>query len=273
MSHLVASVAVLVAFLAAACSSGLAAPSAAPSATPSTDRVELSVFGAASLKDVLAAVRSAYEATLPGTTLTIVADSSSTLRTQIERGAPADLFLSADRQNPQALAEAGLTDGDPVDFARNRLTIIVPADDPAGIAGPADLARSGIKIIAAGDGVPITAYARAVVGNLATLPGYPPDFATSYASNVVSREENVKAIVAKIELGEGDAALVYVTDAMASSGVKAVEIPPEANMQATYAGVVIEASPHPVQAHAFLAWLTGPDGSAILRSFGFQPLT
>ena len=227
---------------------------------------------AASLKDVLAAVRTAYEAAIPGTKLTIAADSSSTLRTQIEQGAPADLFLSADRQNPQALVDAGLTDGDAVDFAGNRLTMIVPADDPADLASPTELARPGVKVIAAGDGVPITAYARDVVARLAALPGYPVDFAAGYAANVVSKEENVKAVVAKIELGEGDAALVYLTDALASSGVRTIEIPPDANVEVWYAGVVVKASAHPVQAHAFLAWLAGPDGASILRTFGFQPL-
>lgn len=269
--RLVASAAVLA--LAAACSSGLAAPSATPSATPSIELFELSIFGAASLKDVLAAIRTAYEAAVPGATLTIAADSSSTLRTQIEQGAPADVFLSADRQNPQALADAGLTDGDAVDFAGNQLTIIVPADDSADIASPADLARPGIKIIAAGDGVPITLYAREVVARLAASPGYPVDFAARYSANVVSKEENVKAVVAKIELGEGDAAIVYVTDAGASSRVTTVEIPPEANVRASYTGVVVKASAQPAQARAFLDWLVGPEGAAILTSFGFQSPT
>ena len=95
--------------------------------------VELTVFGAASLKNALDAVKAAYEAAVPGTTLTIATESSATLRTQIEQGAPADLFLSADAKNPQTLAAAGLTDGPPVDFAGNTLTMIVPADNPAGI--------------------------------------------------------------------------------------------------------------------------------------------
>ena len=233
--------------------------------------VELTVFGAASLKDPLTALAAAYEAAVPGTTLTIATDSSSTLRTQIEQGAPADLFLSADQKNPQTLVDAGLGDGPAVDFAGNTLTVIVPADNPARIASPADLARPGVKVVAAGDDVPIAKYAGQAVAKLATLPGYAADFAQAYAANIVSREQNVKAVVAKIELGEGDAAIVYITDAEASKSVATIAIPDAANVPATYAGVVVAASTKHAQAHAFLEWLAGPAGGAILARFGFLP--
>lgn len=233
--------------------------------------VQLTVYGAASLKDVLAAVEVAYQAVVPGSTLTIAIDSSSTLRTQIEEGAPADVFLSADERNPQALVDASLSDGTAVAFARNLLTIIVPTDNPAGIATPADLAAAGVKIIAAGEKVPITTYAGQVIANLARDPTYPTGFAEAYAENVASKEENVKAVVAKIELGEGDAAIVYTTDAIAAAGVATVDIPARANVAATYAGVVVGASHRLAEAHAFLGWLVGPAGQATLAGFGFLP--
>jgi molybdate transport system substrate-binding protein len=236
---------------------------------PST-AVQLSIYAAASLKDALVAVSDAYETERPGTTLVSATDSSSTLRTQIEEGAPADVFLSADETNPDRLVEAGLVDGHALAFAGNRLTIIAPADNPAGIETPADLARPGVRIIAAGDAVPITRYAQQVVDNLAADPSLAPGFAEAYAANVASREENVKAVAAKIELGEGDAAMVYVTDALAASDVAIVEIPPFANVRATYAGVVVGASPRVEAAHAFLDWLAGPEGVAILARFGFE---
>lgn len=261
---------IAIAGLTAGCSAGLAVRSA-PLGSASREAVDLLVFGAASLKDVLAAVETAYEAAVPGTTLTIATDSSSTLRTQIEQGAPADIFLSADRHSPKALSDAGLAAGNIVDFADNRLTIIVAAGDPAAIASPAGLARPGVKIIAAGDEVPITTYAREAVARLVALPGYPADFAEAYAANVVSKEQNVRAVVAKIELGEGDAAIVYATDANTSSALKVIEFPSEANISATYAGIVVKASAHPAQAHAFLDWLAGPGGAAILATFGFLP--
>lgn len=240
-----------------------------PADSSSTATVELTVYAAASLRDAMAAARTAYEAVTPGIRLTIATDSSATLRTQIEQGAPADVFLSADRQNPQVLVDAGLADGDARVFAANALTVIVPLDNPAGITSPADLARADVTIVAAGDEVPISGYARQVVARLATLPGYPGDFATAYAANVVSKEENAKAVVAKIELGEADAAIVYATDARSSKAVRTVAIPPEANVTASYAGVVVKAAPHPAEAHAFLDWLAGPEGAAILTGFGF----
>jgi molybdate transport system substrate-binding protein len=231
----------------------------------------LTVLGAASLKGALETAEAAYEAAVPGTTLTFSTDSSSALRTQIEQGARADVFLSADSTNPQKLVDAGLAAGDPVPFAGNALTIIVPTDNPAGIASPADLASAGVKIVAAGDEVPITKYADQLVGNLAGLDGYPADFAARCAANVVSREDNVKAVVAKIELGEGDAGIVYVTDAKASTRVETIGVPDEANVLVTYAGVVVKASEHAEAARTFLDWFAGPRGQAILAEFGFLP--
>jgi len=235
-------------------------------------RVALTVYAASSLKGALGAARTAYEAAFPGIALTIATDASSTLRTQIEQGAPADLFLSADQSNPKKLVDAGLTDGPAVDFAGNRLVLIVPTANRAGISTPADLARPGVKIVAAGADVPITTYAAQVVASLAALPGYPAGFAAAYDANVVSKEDNVKAVVAKLELGEGDAAIVYVTDARASSRVRPVEIPATADVPVTYAAVVVKASTQGAAARAFMAWLAGPDGQAVLATFGFLPL-
>jgi molybdate transport system substrate-binding protein len=244
---------------------------AACTAGPATQATDLTIFAAVSLKGALDKAKPAYEASHPGLTLTVSTDSSSALETQIEQGAPADVFLSADEANPRKLVSGGFAGGDPVAFAGNQLTIIVPADNPAGLNSPADLARSGSKVIAAGDAVPITAYATQLVDNLARDPGYPPGFAAAYADNIVSKEDNVKAVVAKIELGEGDAGIVYVTDAAASTKVKTIGVPDAANVRATYAGVVVKASPNSEAAKAFLDWFAGPDGQAILSSFGFLP--
>ena len=264
-------------FVIGACSSSGAstaptsAPSVAPSEAPSVTPVALTIYGAASLKGALDATKPVYEAAHPGVTLTISTDASSTLETQIEQGAPADVFLSADTKNPQTLVDKGLAVAPAVNFASNKLTVIVPIANPAGIKTPADLARSGVKIIAAGDAVPITKYANQLVANLARLPGYPANFDAAYHANIVSKEDNVKAVVAKLELGEGDAAIVYVTDAQASTKAASIDVPDAANVLATYAGVVVKASPNPAAAQAFLTWFAGPDGQAILRAFGFLP--
>ena len=220
---------------------------------------------------MLAKAKTAYETATPGVTLTISTNSSAALETQIEQGAPADVFLSADTTNPAKLVTKGLASGDPVPFATNVLTVIVPTANPGKIESPADLGGSGIKIIAAGDAVPITKYASQLVANLAKQPGYPPDFVARYAANVVSREDNVAAVVAKVGLGEGDAAVVYVTDATTSTKVTAIAVPAGANVVAAYAGVVVKASRQSAAATAFLTWLAGPDGQAILAAARFLP--
>lgn len=247
--------------------SASAEASKAPSVTPAA----LTIFGASSLKGALADVKTAYETANPGTTLTVSTDSSAALETQIEQGAPTDVFLSADASNPKKLVDGGFASGDPVAFAGNKLTIIVPKGNPAGIASPKDLAKPGLKIIAAGDEVPITKYATQLVKNLSGLAGYLANLQTAYAANVASKEDNVKAVVSKIELGEGDAGIVYVTDAAASDKVDTVDVPDEANVPATYDGVVVKASANQDAAAAFLNWLAGPDGQAILAKFGFLP--
>jgi len=244
---------------------------ATPAASGGAPAASLTIYGAASLKAALAQVQTTYEAANPGTTLTISTDSSATLETQIEQGAPADVFLSADTSNPQKLVDKGLASGSVVTFAGNLLTIIVPKTNPAGITSPADLAKAGVKVIAAGDTVPITKYATQLVANLAQQPGYPAAFAAKYAANIVSKEDNVSAVVSKIALGEGDAGICYVTDAKTSTDVLTIAVPAAANVPATYGGVVVKASANQAAATAFLAWLAGPDGQAILASFGFLP--
>jgi molybdate transport system substrate-binding protein len=149
----------------------------------------------------------------------------------------------------------------------------VPSDNPAGVLIPADLAKPGVKIVAAGDAVPITTYATQLVDNLAKESGYPADFAATYASNVVSEEDNVSGIVTKVELGEGDAGIVYVTDAAGSDSVATIDVPDRANVQATYGGVVVKASADQEAAAAFLAWLAGREGQAVLAELGFLPPT
>jgi molybdate transport system substrate-binding protein len=248
---------------------GNAAASGAPVPPTSVGPSAVTVFGAASLKGALEQLKAAYESGRPGTTLTISTDSSAALEIQIEQGAPADVFLSADVTNPQHLVDKGLADGAAVDFAGNVLTIVVPTDNPGGLTTPADLSKSGVKVIAAGDDVPITKYATQVVDLLARQPGYPADFAAAYAANVASKEDNVKAVIAKVELGEGDAGIVYATDARASGRVATIAIPPAASVAAVYAGVVVKGSPNLAAAHAFLDWMTGAEAQLILAQLGF----
>ena len=158
-----------------------------------------------------------------------------------------------------------------MNFAGNVLTIITPGSGTPVVTTPMDLGKSGVKVVAAGDAVPITKYATQLVANLAKLPGYPPNFVEAYNKNIVSKEDNVKGIVAKIEVGEGDAGIVYVTDATAATKVRVVDVPAEANVPATYAQVAVKASKNLAGANDFMGFVTSPAGQAILAKYGFKP--
>jgi molybdate transport system substrate-binding protein len=249
--------------IAASCSTGPSTGASKPAAQPVT------VLAASSLRAAFAAAGRAYQASHPGTSVSFGFDASSALRTKIEQGAPADLFASADVTNAQKLVDDGYAIGPPQPFAGNRLAIVVPLDNPALIQTPADLAKPGVRVVAASEGVPITAYATQLIARLAGQAGYPGGYATKVAANVASREDNVAAVVAKVAIGEGDAGIVYGTDALASPRLKEVPIPTGANVSVTYAAVVVKTSSRTDAALAFLAWLRGSTGQATLARFGF----
>jgi len=229
---------------------------------------QLTILAASSLSTSMADLTTAWKQTHPQTNLVSSTGSSAALRTQIEQGAPADVFLSADTSNPQALVDEGRAIRLTI-FTTNSLVVIVPSANPATITSPADLGRSGVCVIAAGVDVPITTYAEKVAANLSSQPGYGSDFATRYDANVCSREDNVGAVVSKISLGEGDAAIVYATDAESATSVTTIQLPAAANVIATYGGVVVKASTDVFTASDFLTWLVGPDGQAALAAHGF----
>jgi molybdate transport system substrate-binding protein len=253
-----------VAAIAAGCSGSAPAPAAASGSAGG-----LTVYAAASLTASFKELAAAYEAKT-GTAVTLSFDSSATLESQIEQGAPADVFASADTTNPKKLVDAGLAAGAAITFAGNVLTIIVPASGSTAVASPADLAKAGVKVVGAGDSVPITKYAMQLIANLARQPGYPAGFADAVTKNIVSKEDNVKGVITKVELGEGDAGIVYVTDAKASNKVRQVDVPADANVPATYAAVAVKASKNATRAADFLAWLSGADAQAILARYGFS---
>lgn len=182
-----------------------------------------------------------------------------------------DLFLAADVTTPKALVDAGLAEGPPFPFAQNELAVVVPAANPAAITSPVDLARPGVKVIAAGEAVPITAYAAGLIVDLGQRPGYPAGYADAYEANVVTREDNVAGVVAKISLGEGDAAIVYQTDAMAADDVRVIPIPDGVTTRTTLAGVVVGEAGRSAGGEAFFDWLRGPEGQGILTRYGFLP--
>lgn len=241
---------------------------AAPlSATASLPPGELTVFAAASLADVLDDLQSAWLQDAPGVPLTASFDASSVLAAQIAEGADVDVFLSADMTRPTELAEAGLTSGQPVTFARNSLTVVVPRQSQA-VTSAFDLATPGIRLVATATGVPIARYAEAAVTQLAALTLDPDAFTRAVEANVVSREDNVRAALAKVELGEADAAIVYATDARASEHVREVPFPDAVAVTAEYGGVQVSDE---AAAAAFMAWISGPRGTGVLTEAGFLP--
>ena len=234
-------------------------------ATPS----QLTVLAASSLQTSLGDLSAAWTTSHPNTTLLTSTGATSALRTQVEQGSPADVLLGADMTNAQALVDEEDAIGPVSPFATNVLTVIVPASNPKGIQTPADLAKPGVCVIAAGMSVPINEYAEQLVANLAQRPEYGASFATGYEANVCSREDNVGAVVNKVSLGEGDAAIVYVTDAEAGQNLEQIAVPADSNVLATYGGVVTTGSPKASEAADFLTWLRGPAGQAVLHAHGF----
>ena len=239
----------------------------AAGAGPRSER--LVVYAAASLVQVFSVLADRYESRYPGVSVVLSFDSSAALRARIDQGAPADVLAAADAENPRRLVEARLAAGEVIVFARNRLAIVVPSDNPGGIERPADLARAGVRIVAAGEEVPITAYVAQLLVRLGRESGAPADFGTRVQKNVVSREDNVRSVLAKVELGEADAGIVYATDARSSRRVRTIPIPASANVSATYTAVAVGRSTNLARAVDFVRWLAGPEARRLLVESGF----
>jgi molybdate transport system substrate-binding protein len=213
---------------------------------------DLTVFAAASLRDVFDELEVRWEASHPGAELVVAHDGSNILAAQIAEGAAADVFVSADLKRPRQLVAAGHAAGVAVPFVRNRVTLVAPLGDDR-VQTPGDLAVPGTRIVAAGPGVPITHYADQILAQLAETMPDPVAFAEDVAANIVSREDNVRAALAKVELGEGDAAMVYRTDALSSDGVRVVPLPAQIDVTAEYGAVQVSDRP---EAAVFVDWLS-----------------
>lgn len=185
-------------------------------------------------------------------------DASSSLISQIRDGAPADVVASADEATMAELAGAGLVLGDPTVFARNKMGIVVKPDNPAGVTGLADLTRLDVVSLCASD-APCGMYSDRILATAGvTIP-----------TGRITRGQNVKATLAAVAEGDADAAIVYVTDA--TEAVDLVEIPDAQNAFATYPIAVLASSTNPEAAQAFVDFVVGPAGQAILRDAGFLP--
>ncbi|RGC65466.1 Molybdate-binding periplasmic protein precursor [Micromonospora sp. MW-13] len=233
-----------------------------PSAGGAGDGVRgpVTVFAAASLTESFTRLGTEFETAHPGTTVTFSFAGSSALATQVNQGAPADVFAAASPATMRAVTDAGNADGSPVTFARNQLVIAVPKGNPRSVSGLADLARSGTKVALCAPQVPCGAAARTAL-DAAGVPLTP-----------VTLEQDVKGALSKVRLGEVDAALVYRTDATAAaSEVDAVEFPESAEAVNDYPIVVLRQAGNPAAAREFVAYVRSDRGRAALSAAGFQP--
>lgn len=229
----------------------------------------LTVLAAASLDRVFPEMATEFSKAHPGVTVRFSFAGTDALVAQIEQGSPGDIFAGASAKYGDQLFEERFVDR-PRAFATNRLVVIVPPANPAGIASPEDLSKPGIKLVVGAETVPAGIYTRKVLANLDAL--YGPSYSQAVLANIVSDEDNVEGVLTKVRLGEADAGFVYLTDAEAVGGaVRAVQLPSEAQAVATYPIAVIRSSAHRAAARRFESFVLGPIGRRLLADAGFGP--
>jgi len=249
-------------------------PTAIPTEVPPTTTPEprtLTVFAAASLTDAFGDIGQAFEAANPGVTVKFNFAGSQTLRTQIEQGANVDVFASANIKEMDTLvAGKFIAENSAQVFLTNQLVVILPASNPAGLKELADLGKSGIKLVLAAKEVPVGNYSLQVLDKLDAKLG--AGFKDKVLANIVSYENDVKQVVAKIQLGEADAGIVYLSDTVAAPELQKIDIPAENNVVAKYPLAALTASKQPEVAQTFIAYVLSTDGQATIKKWGFLPV-
>jgi molybdate transport system substrate-binding protein len=231
----------------------------------------LTVYAAASLTDAFTEIGKAFEAEHSDTTVVFNFGGSQNLRTQIEQGAPVNVFASANIKEMDTLVSQNYVMPDaPQIFLKNQLVVILPKDNPAGIASLEDLSRSNLKLVFAAEEVPAGRYARQVLDNLNSMFG--ADYRDKVLANVVSNEDNIRQAVTKVQLGEADASIVYVSDAVAAPELLRIEIPADVNVLAEYPIASLAESTNSELANQFIAYVLSPTGQATLAKWGFTPV-
>jgi len=246
-----------------------------PSRPAVTAPGSVTVFAAASLTESFRELGRVFEQQHPGTTVQFSFAGSQQLALQLEQGAPADVFASADHRWMDHVKDKGLVEGETPVFARNRLVVIVPRTNPARIGRLEDLMRRGTKVVLAAEQVPVGQYSRDVLRKLAASPSFPPDYDRRVLANVVSQEENVKSVVSKVQLGEADAGMVYrsdVTQAVARY-VTDLEIPEASNVIAEYPIAVLKSARNAESARQFVDLVRSGEGQRVLQAHRFIPVT
>jgi molybdate transport system substrate-binding protein len=243
----------------AACGGGSTTAGPQPSGSGAGVTGRVTVFAAASLTESFTKLGKDFEAASTGAKVTFNFAGSSALATQINQGAPADVFASAAPTNMKAVTDAGNGDGAPTTFVRNQLVIAVPKGNPQGITGLADLTRPGIKVALCTEQVPCGAAAKKALA------------AANVKITPVTLEQDVKGALSKVKLGEVDAALVYRTDAKAGAAdVQGVEFPESAGAINEYPIIVLKNAANRAGAQAFVAYVLSDKGKAVLTDAGFQ---
>lgn len=234
----------------------------------------LVVFAAASLTDAFTEIGEAFEAENPSVDVIFSFGSSSLLAAQLAEGAPADIFASASASQMTVAQESGRIAGTPRIFVKNRLVLITPVDNPANLAGLADLATEGVALVVAASAVPVREYTETMLARLAADPGYGEAYREAVIANIVSEEDNVRQVAAKVALGEADAGIVYLSDVTPdiAADVLTFPIPDAFNTIATYPIAVTDDSAVPEIAGSFVDFVLSDNGQAMLTSWNFVPV-
>lgn len=260
----------------------MAGESATPPASPAAladapfpdEGGTVTIFAAASLTDAFGEIASNLEAAHPGLEIVIQTAGSQTLVTQLREGAGADVLATANTTTMTTAVESGLVEGEPVTFTSNRLVIVTTLDNPAGIGSIDDLANDDVLLVAANESVPAGTYARQALCAYNESGAAPDGFLDGVAANVVSEEEDVRNVLAKVQLGEADAGIVYASDAVAAdlagNPLKVIEFPAGVPATATYP-IAAVTSGNLDLANAFIAAILAPEGQAVLADYGFTP--
>ncbi len=245
---------------------------ALPTLKPGTQtKHTLTVFAAASLTGAFQEIGKIFEISNPGVTINFNFAGSQILRTQIEQGGAADVFASADHKNMDLLISDNLVNANAYqDFVTNQLIVILPPRNPANVRSLGDLTRPRLKLVLADTTVPAGNYARQVLLIISKDPMYGADFSANVLANVVSNETDVKQVVTKVELGEADAGIVYVSDAIATPSLFTISIPDKFNIVASYPIAILTNSPEPKLASAFVSYIMSPAGQAVMSEWGFS---
>ena len=252
--------------LAASCGGGRASTTADGTATGT-----LTVYAASSLTDAFKEIGTAFDAAHPGVHTEFNFAGSQVLATQIEQGAKADVFASADVRWMRYAEEQQLIAGTPVVFARNQLVVVIPRSNPGQVRRLQDLERSGVKLVLAGRQVPAGVYAREALSRLSGSPGFSKTYEQNVLANLVSEEENVRAVAAKVQLREADAGIVYQTDVTAAGDkAEGVEIPADINVLAEYPIAVTKDAPS--EAQKFVNFLYADQGQQDFADAGYRPV-